>query len=374
MKLKTVVFVGNTSWSMYNFRKGVMEMLSQAGFRVVVLAPEDSYTKNIEDIPLEFYPLTHLESRGADPLKDFKLYLELKRYYRLLQPDIVFHYTIKPNIYGAFAAGSLGIKNISILTGLGYTFSAKDLVSFLARKLYSVSLKSASQVWFLQEEDRFEFLKMGWVTPSNTRVLNSEGVNTHYYKSPDNGQQPEIPAFLLFGRLIVDKGVEEYVEACALLKKRGYQFEGRLLGFIEEGRPHYIKNEQIREWEEAGIIRYLGSASDVIPFIAATTCIVAPSVLREGIPRSLLEAASLAKPIITTNITGCREVVDDGLTGYLCKVGDVSDLADKMELILRLTSRQRQEMGEAGRNKIVKEFDEANVIRHYSQVVSDLLK
>jgi glycosyltransferase involved in cell wall biosynthesis len=368
----TLVFVANTAWSMYNFRKGLLERLTKEGHKVAVIAPYDEFSSKLEDLGVKFYALTTIQNKGKNPFRDILFINELKYLYKKINPSLIFHYTIKPNIYGTIAASHLKIPSIAITTGLGYAFTHKNAISIIVTNLYRFALKKSKEVWFLNKEDESAFLKNNIIRKNQSFVLNGEGIDTSLFCAlPKNFPVPDKKRrFILIARLLYDKGVEEFAKASAILHKRGYQFECQVLGFLDVKNPKAISRKQIYLWQQQGLITYLGVTTDVKPFIEAADCMVLPSYYGEGIPRTLMEAASLSKPVITTNNVGCKEVVEDGLTGLLCKVKDAEDLAAKMEAILNLPESELVKMGKAGRAKMVAEFEESLVIGKYIQTIT----
>lgn len=361
---------------MYNFRKGIFSYLLRNNFHVIVVAPKDSYVSNLINLGVEYIPLEQLNSKGANPWKDYIFYKELITLYTQLAPDIIFHYTIKPNIYGTLAAKKVNIPSIAIVTGLGYTFTHKNLVSRVALLLYKKALSKANETWFLNPDDKQTFIDNKITSESKSFTLPGEGVDTTYFKPVENEGNGETGhvKFILIARMIYDKGVEEFVNASKILKKRGHDFDSLLLGFMDVINPRAITKEKMSEWEKEGLVKYLGATDDVVPFIHAADCIVLPSFYREGIPRTLLEGASMAKALITTDNVGCKEVVDNNITGYLCKMKDPVDLADKMEAFIMLSMEEKKEMGIKGRDKMISMFDEERVISIYEEKIRKILK
>lgn len=359
-----IVFSGNTSWSMYNFRLGVMKHFLNLGYRVCVVAPEDEYTKKIIEDGIQFMPVKNLRRSGNNPIKDLALFIEYIKIYKLLKPDFIFHYTIKPNIYGALAAKFSNIKNISITTGLGYAFSNKGLLYYFVKYLYKLSLSYPLEVWFLNSDDQIIFVKSKIVTADKSYLLPGEGVDTNNYKPPAIYFKNDINTFILVSRMLYDKGIQEYVEAIKLLKKKGYIISCFLLGKIDNENPEAIALETIAEWQQEGLITYLGQTTDVKAHLAKTHAVVLPSY-REGVPKILLEAASMGIPIITTKIPGCIDVVEDGINGFLCNKQDSADLAEKMEKFILLSECEKIKMGKEGRKKIMLNFDEKIIINIY---------
>jgi glycosyltransferase involved in cell wall biosynthesis len=351
---------------MYNFRLGLIKKFIQLGYEVCVVAPEDNFTKKIIDEGIKIITVKKLKRSGNNPLQDFGLYREYVSIYKKLQPDFIFHYTIKPNIYGTLAARFCKIKSISIITGLGNAFSNNGILFRVAKLLYKVSLAYPVEIWFLNSSDKSIFISNGIIKAHQSFILPGEGVDTTAFTPAVHRAENTNSTFLLVSRMLYDKGIEEFVQASKLLLKKGYSLTSLLLGQIDYDNPEVIALEVIEKWQQEGIVKYLGSTNDVKPYIENVDVIVLPSY-REGIPRILLEAAAMEKPIITTRIPGCVEVVEDGVNGYLCQVKNVEDLASQMEKLILLPMEERKKMGDAGRKKVLADFDEKIIIDIYRQ-------
>lgn len=353
---------------MYNFRRSLLCALIRAGYRVTVLAPsDDTFRPLLEAAGCAFVPV-EIQAKGINPYHDLKLCASLYFRLRKLRPDFCFFYTIKPNIYGCMAAGLAGIGHIAVTTGLGYTFIARNRVAAVARRLYKFAFRSAQQVWFLNEDDRKAFLKEKLVKQEKTFVLPGEGIDTDYFDGGRYAPEKAPVSFLLMARMLWDKGVGEYVAAARVLKKKYPDAVFRLLGFVGVDNPSAIPEPTIRGWVDEGVVEYLGTASDVRPYIAAASCVVLPSY-REGIPVSLLEGSAMGKPLITTDTAGCRDTVDPGASGFLCRVGDAESLAGAMEKIIRMPEVDRRRMGLCGRKKMEREFSAARIVGCYRAVL-----
>jgi glycosyltransferase involved in cell wall biosynthesis len=340
------------------------------GYKIIVIAPPDEYVSKLKELQIDFYPLLKIRNKGKNPFQDLQLIKELKSFYKKINPALIFHYTIKPNIYGSFAAAQLDIPSIAITTGLGYTFTVKNFTSFIVTTMYRLALKKAKEVWFLNKDDQAAFLERNIISATKSFVLHSEGVNTNLFKpSAITTKRKTIRKFILVARLLYDKGVGEYVNASAILKQKGYQFECQVLGFLDVKNPQAISRNQIELWQQENLINYLGVTADVRPFIEAADCMVLPSYYGEGVPRTLMEAASLSKPIITTNNVGCKEVVDEGISGFLCRMKDAKDLAAQMEIVINLSEEELNVMGAAGREKMISQFDESYIISKYTDAI-----
>ena len=369
MRRLKVVIASNSVWSIVNFRAGLVRALVDSGYEVIVVASPDKYLPRLLDLGSRYLPLP-IDSKGTHPGRDLLL---LWRTWRLLsreRPDVYLGYTVKPNVYGSLAAHALSIPVINNITGLGVVFIRKNWLTLLVRGLYRLALLRSSKVFFLNEDDRQEFTETGLVQWEKTDSLQGEGLDLNRFKLtplPAHGNQIR---FLLVARMLQDKGVGEYVEAARIVKRLYPDVNFFLLGFLEVQNPSAISRCQMDAWVAEGMVRYLGVSDDVRAEIATVDCIVLPSYYREGVPRALLEAAAMGRPIITTDTVGCREVVDDGVNGFLCRVRDAHDLAKKMEQILALSWKERSEMGRRGREKVEREFDERIVIDRYLEVIS----
>ena len=363
---KTILFVGNTAWSMYNFRLNVMLSFRQQGFRVVVSAPPDDYAHKLTNKGIEFVPLLKLNNKGTNLFGDLNFFRELISVYKTVKPDFVFHYTVKPNIYGSMTCWLLKIPSIAITTGLGYAFAEKNLIASIVIQLYKFSLKHAKEVWFLNQDDRDTFVNRKIIAEPKAYLLNSEGVDTVHFSPMSKINSSHKTIFLFSARLIIDKGIKEFINAVILLRNQGFEVEGHIVGFLDVKNPNGITKDDLDSFiNKNDCIIYKGSTSDIRQFIREADCVVLPSFYREGVPRILMEGAAMGKPLITTQNVGCRETVSNNITGFLCNSKDTNDLADKMKSFILLSDKQRDEMGNMGRNKMLKEFDEKLIIDTY---------
>jgi len=363
MKLKIVISI-NTAWNIFNFRSGLVKALIDHGYEVIAITPQDEYVERLHELGCKHVALP-MDSNGTNPARDLQL---LVRYYLLLRsirPAAFLGFTIKPNTYGSIAAKALGIPVINNIAGLGAAFIRDDYLTKIVRGLYKFALKGSHRVFFQNAEDQDLFLSSGLAKKAVSGLLPGSGINVAKYPvKPVTKLNARPFRFLLIGRILRDKGVQEFAEAAALLRQQGVQAEFQLLGPIDPANANSISAEMVRAWELAGQISYLGRTDDVRPYIAHADCVILPSY-REGVPRSLLEAAAMARPIIATDVVGCRDAVDHERNGYLCRVRDSADLAEKMARMMALVPEQRAAMGAAGRNKIETEFDEQIVIQKY---------
>ncbi|MBC5774281.1 glycosyltransferase family 4 protein [Pontibacter sp. KCTC 32443] len=366
-----IAIVINTSWNIFNFRMSLIKALLAEGHEVVAIAPHDSYSQRLIDAGCRFVPVTM--EKGTNPFKDIWLTWRLYRAYSRVKPDVVLHYTIKPNIYGAIAAHLAHIPSINNVSGLGTIFIKKDYISNIALRLYKQAFQYPFKVFFQNQDDRRLFLKHKLVRAGITEVLPGSGIDLQEFK-PMPKPDPDAPfTFLMIARVLYEKGVAEYMEACRLLKEKYPGIKCQLLGQVDELSRFGIKQTVLDEWLATGAVEYLGTTDDVATIIAQADCVVLPSY-REGTPRTLLEAAAMAKPLIATNVPGCREVVQQSINGLLCRVRNASDLADKMEQMLQMPPEQLQRMGEASRQIAETRFDVNFVIQRYLHAINEVAK
>ena len=368
-----IIICLNTAWNLVNFRAGLIRALVAAGHEVVAVAPDDKYAASLNVLGCRFVPL-HMENGGTNPVQDALLTWRFVRLFARERPDVYLGYTVKPNVYGSLAAHMMRIPVINNIAGLGAVFIKDGWLVRVVRWLYRMALKQSTKVFFQNNDDRQLFVSGGLVRAEVTEVLPGSGIDLTRFTPAFTAAVHDVNSifrFLLIARMLRDKGVGEYVEAARLLRQRWPQAEFCLLGFVDVQNPAAISRAEIDAWVAEGVVNYLGVSDDVRTQIATADCVVLPSY-REGTPRTLLEAAAMARPIITTDAVGCREVVDDGVNGYLCRVRSAADLAEKMEQILLLSPDQRSEMGQLGRAKIEAEFDEQIVIRSYLAVISEI--
>ena len=369
MKKLKIFFTANVLWDIYIFRYGVIKALIEDGHEIVVVAPNDSRIDFPKELGIRHIPIK-LSLRGVNPIKDFQLYLQLFNIYKKETPDIIFHYTIKPNIYGTLAAKRANIPSIAVLTGLGYSFVEGGIISKIAKALYKISLSYSKEVWVLNEDDKKQLIDEKIVKEQKLFVLPGEGVNTSKF-SPIFREENEELTFLMVARAFYDKGVREYVEAASIIREKKYLVKFLFLGALGGNAANGIDEAKMKEYEEKGILEYLGHRKDVESIINKSDCVILPSY-REGISKVLMEAASMEKPIIATDVTGCREIVENNKNGYLVKVKDPLDLAEKIEKFINLSTEERKKMGKNGRKKILNEFDEKIIIEIYRRKLWNL--
>jgi len=367
MKRKICLLL-NTTWNAYNFRKGLIRHFIDNGDEVVVIAPKDEYVEKIKALGVQ-HRSVDLQSSGLNPTKDLQYLRQLKKILRDEQPDILLGFTIKPNIYGSLAAGSLKLPISTNVSGLGTTFLWKGWIKKAATALYNRAFKKATHVFFQNADDRSLFLDHVRIPKSKTGLLPGSGIDLSAFE-PQAGTGNQKVTFLMVSRLIIEKGIMEYVEAAEILNSYSDRVAFQLLGKYEPEHRRSITGPDMNRLEKS--VEYLGQCDDVQNVISGADVVVLPSY-REGTPRTLLEAGALARPIIATDVPGCREVVSDGENGFLCKDRDAGSLAGKMKLMLSLSEEERLQMGQFSRKWVEDHFDEKIVIGLYERKIQQLL-
>ncbi|MEX3011469.1 glycosyltransferase family 4 protein [Hoeflea sp. TYP-13] len=364
-----ILLTVNASWNIVNFRRGLVEDLLQCGHQVTVLAPPDHCSAALVDMGCRFIPL-NMDVKGLSALKDLRLLLEFRRVFHRENPDVILGFTVKNNVFGAMAARLLGIAFVPNVTGLGTAFLSDGLLRTVAELLYRVAFRKAPVVFFQNSDDRGMFLQRGLVKEQQARLLPGSGIDLEYF-SPLPPPASHGLVFLMIARLIKDKGLLEFVEAARRMKRAFPHARFQVLGAIGAENRGAFSAECVASWQREGIIEHLGQSADVRRHIAKADCVVLPSY-REGAPRALIEAAAMARTIITTDVPGCRAVLDDGVTGFLCKARCANSLAEACERFANLTQAGREAMGMAGRIKMEREFDQAFVIDAYNLALADI--
>ena len=363
MRRKVIVLSVNASWNVVNFRMDLIAALQRQGYRVVALAPEDEYSARLSSFGVDFHPL-RIDKQGISPARDLRLAAEYGKALRRIRPDVFLGYTIKPNIYGSLAAHSLGIPVINNVSGLGTAFIRRGPLTHIVTMLYRLAFRRSGTIFFQNRDDRDLFVGDKIVRADQAQLLPGSGIDLGHFQPEEHRSARDSFAFLFIGRLLWDKGIGEYVEAARLVRARHPDTSFRMLGFVDAPNRSAVARAQVDAWTAEGTVDYLGASEDVRPHIAAADCIVLPSY-REGLPRALLEGAAMAKPLIATDVPGCRDVVEHGANGLLCTVRDPLSLADAMIEMLESSDDRRRAMGARGRALAEQGFDRQVVIDRY---------
>lgn len=358
----------NTTWNLANFRVGLIRGLVADGWRVVCLAPTDRHADRVRALGCELMHLP-MDNDGTHPVRDLQLFWRYWRLLRELKPAAFLGFTVKPNVYGSLAAHASAIPVINNIAGLGTAFLRGGWLLRVVRMLYGLALRRSQTVFFQNVDDRDLFLQHGLVRMQQAMVLPGSGINLqHFTPRPRQRKECHPLVFLLVARLLWDKGVGEFVGALRLLRESGVPFEARLLGFLDARNPTAVPVEDVRQWQAQGLLTYCGESDDVRDAIADADVVVLPSY-REGTPRSLLEAAAMAKPLIATDVPGCREVVVDEQNGYLVEPRSALGLARAIERMVLVSETERIDMGRKSRELVEQSFDEQRVLLAYKLAI-----
>jgi glycosyltransferase involved in cell wall biosynthesis len=363
-----ILLAANSTWNLVNFRSPIIRELRGRGFEVIAAASVDEWATTLEAMGVRVEPI-EVDSGGFSPVADALLLIRYYRMIKSLAPAALLAFTPKPNIYGSIAARWAQVPVINTITGLGTGFLSGPLLRKLVVSLYRLALPSSARVFFHNDEDRELFLRLGLVRADQAAVVSGSGIDLQAFAPSDADVFDASPTFVFIGRLLRDKGVVEFAEAARLVKaQRSAHFQ--IVG-VPERHPKAVAPELAESWVREGLVDILGRVEDVRPHIRRADCVVLPSY-REGLPRVILEASAMGKPVIAADVPGCRQAVDDGVTGLLCAARSSRALADVMLSILDMSREQRLEMGRKGREKAQREFSEESVVASYVEVIEQL--
>jgi len=370
-----ILIVSNNVWTIYKFRKELIIRLIELGHKVSFLATLDNqrYVDDLESTGANFINI-RFNRKGLNPASDlYSFFLVLLAYFRL-KPSLVIHYTIKPNIYGGWAARMMKIPYIGMITGIGYVFiSGSEILKKIVFKMYKLSLSNSQLVWFTNNSDRDMFINNHIVNKHRSSIVPGSGVDTLHFSPLNKNISKYKFVFLMIARLQTPKGIYEYIEAAKSLKiKIGSKVEFQVLGGIDSMNPNALSLSEVNEFNNQKIINYLGETDDVREFIGNSDCVVLPSY-REGLSTTLVEAASMKKPLITSDVPGCHDVVIDNYNGYLCKPKNYRDLESKMMLMYQTSKEKRCEFGLNSRKIVKNKFDKKKLIDYQIKEIEKIL-
>lgn len=374
-KNKIIALLTNNDDDVYCFRKELIEALIGEGYDMLISCPNGPKFELMKEIPY-IYDNPDIDRRGTNPVKDFGLMIHYYQLFKQYKPAIVLTYTAKPNVYASLAAHQFGIPVINNLTGLGSVVNETGLMKSFIMWLFKLAYKKSACMMFQNETNMKVAIDAGMVK-GKYRLIPGSGVDTdryplQSYPEGGDGKTGEPIVFNYIGRILHDKGVDDYIEAAKRIKAEYPQTEFNMLGFIEPTEIHYENN--LKELETQGTVIYRGSQKDVKPFMARAHATIHPSTYGEGMSNVLLESASSGRFLITTDNPGCQETVEDGKTGYIYNGGDVEELVKAIKRFLALPNYQRRMAGELGRKRMEERFSRKIVIEAYKEEISKLLK
>lgn len=360
-----IVLTANSLRNLAHFRRPLFEALKADGFALAAIAPNDLQGKDRPEATI--FPIP-IDRGGTNPAKDLATTFAYVATLRRLRPAAVLSFTPKANIYGGLAARLFGIPLIPNVSGLGTGYLRGGFIRRVSLFLYRQAFSACPVVFFQNPDDRDEFVRVRLVRPEQAELLPGSGIDLHAF-SPHPQPVSEIARLLFVGRFLADKGLRELVEAVSIVNSVRQKVELTLVGSSDTGNPSSIPEQEVENWRHTGQVTVAGEHADVRPFIADADAVVLPSY-REGLPRVLLEAAAMGRPMIATDVPGCREVVKEGETGFLCEPANAASLAQAIERFLDLDTQERSSLGQAARQLAVARFDEARVVEKYREALS----
>lgn len=346
-----------------------MHELKNDGYEVLAISSRDKYTDLLAS-EFSYIENKFLHRSGMNPLRDGVLFFEYLFLYHKYKPDVVLNFTIKPNIYSSLACWLLKIPSISTVTGLGYVFEKKGFIQKLSIFLYKLSITHNRKVVFQNEEHKMFFIENRLIKKDQAVLIEGSGVDTEKFSPiPFPVRSHETVSFLMIARLLRDKGIYEFIEASKIIKKKYPDTMITVVGGLDTKNPSSVSHQELDAWKSEGIINFVGNVDDVRPYLAAHDAVVLPSY-HEGLSKSLLEAMAMERPIIATDISGCRSLVDPGINGWLVPVKNSEALAQAMETCIAMNKEQLINMGIIGRNKVLETFDEKIIIEEYRKLIA----
>lgn len=365
---KKILMLGNHAFVIFNFRKELIQRLLSEGYEVYISLPYDEKVDIMVSWGCKFIE-TKIDRRGMNPFVDLKLILFYLKTIKKIRPDVVLTYTIKPNLYGGLVCRILNIPYINNVTGLGSGFNKNKILRFFLSFMYKICLKSSKCVFFQNKADMCMLVENKLV-PENYQLIPGSGVNLNEFKFKEFPLENPL-TFIFVGRIMKDKGIDEYLEAAKVIKGRYPNTQFNIVGFVESTQPRY--NELIRQYESNGYVKYFGYQPDVKPFVENAHCLIQPSHGGEGLSNVLLEAAAIGRSLIASNIPGCRETVEEGKNGYIFEAKSVKSLVNKIEQFIKLSYEEKRQMGINSRRKVETDFNRDIVINAYMDKIEEIL-
>jgi glycosyltransferase involved in cell wall biosynthesis len=366
-----LIFSSNSSWSIFNFRLNLLREIKALGFDIKIVAPTGPYLDKLKGLGYETIPI-EIDNSSRSVFSNLKLIGDYYTIYKREKPDLILHNAIKPDIFGALVCRFLKIPVINNISGVGALFMSGGLSSSLGKLLYRVSQKKVHTVFLQNPADYKLFIDNSLITSNQAKILPGSGVDIERFKPVQNHRVDGIIKFGFIGRLIGDKGIYEFIEAARNIKRDNFNVSFYILGELYPKHPTAVHEETLYQWIQSGLVEFLGKSDEVEKVLNKFDCIVLASY-REGLSRVLLEACSMAIPVITTNVPGCIDVVENGKNGFVCKAKDSEDLCRQMKHFMALSKEDRGKMGRYGRYKIENEFDEKIVLKQYLNAIGQII-
>lgn len=371
MNSNTIAIIYNATHHVLLFKAELIKSIKKNGYRVVVLASVDNYTEKLKDIVDEFHEIK-LDSSGVNPIKDTYLIFQIYNICKIIKPTAVLNFTIKPVIYGTFVARLLGgVPVINTITGLGTAFISTGFTNKVAKCFYKFTFKHSHLVFFQNPDDQQFFKELNIISRDNTKLVSGSGVDLVKFKPIKNKKRENIK-ILFIGRIIADKGIYELIESAKIIKKEYSNVTFILMGMLGVKNRTSISKNEVDNWVNNGLIEFIPFKDDIRCILGDSDLVVLPSY-REGTPKTLIEAASMGKPLIATNVPGCREVVIDEVNGFLCQVKNSASLANKIKKFIELDYSRKIEMGKKSRELAEEKFDIIKVNNCYINEINKII-
>ncbi|HKK83499.1 MAG TPA: glycosyltransferase family 4 protein [Atribacterota bacterium] len=367
---KLIALLTNHDDDVYCFRKELIEGLINEGYEMLISCPYGEKLELMKDIKF-VYVDTKIDRRGTNIFTDFKLIMHYLNVYKKYKPAVILTYTAKPNVYASIAASWLRIPYINNVTGLGSVIKKEGIMKKFIMFLFKKAFKKSSCIFF-QNQENMELAEAVGLVNGEYELIPGSGVNTERFPLQPYPVDSEPFVFNYIGRVLKDKGVDDYIAAAKIIKSKYKNVEFNIIGFIEPTEMHYAA--ELKDLQDQGVVIYRGSQRDVKPFIARSHCTIHPSTYGEGMSNVLLESASSGRPLITTDVAGCRETLEDKVTGFMYRAGEVNDLVKKIELFINLKNEEREKMGLSGRNRVSELFSRDIVVEAYLKKIQSLTR
>lgn len=364
--MSRILFLANDWFALYNYRKDLLAKLVADGNDVFACVIEDDDNVKLAELGVKVIAVP-MERRGTNPIKDFSVFKAYDKIMRKVKPDIAIAYTIKPCIYGGWATRKNKVPFIATITGLGTAFQSGRLMKFLVVNMYKVAFKKARYVFFQNDDNMQVFLDNKIVKKEQVKRVNGSGVDLEKFKYLEYPK--DTINFLFISRILKEKGIDNYLETAKRIKRKYNNVNFYILGSILDEKYRSI----IEELEKQGIVKYEGQQSDMIKYQKINSCTIHPTYYPEGMSNVLLETLASGRPIITTDVCGCKEILEDGINGYLMEKGSTSSLISQVEKFINLPFDEKIELGKNGRKKIEEQFNRKDIIDEYYRIVNKIL-
>jgi len=364
--MKKIVILSNHHSYTYNFRKEIIQALIDKGHKVWIVLPYGEKVEQLKEMGCKFIDVP-LDRRGKNPFKDLNLFFKYIKILNDIKPDMVLTYTIKPNLYGGIICSALGIPYIANITGLSSAIEGKRMMENIASLFYKIAFRKITRI-FCQNTENMQYFIDKNINANKLKLIPGSGVNLEYFNLLEYPPNNKLE-FVFISRIMKEKGIDQYLETAEYITNKYSDITFHVLGFCEEAYEDRLKIMQ-----DKGIIKYQGMQDDVREFHKISHCTIHPTYYPEGISNVLLESAACGRPIITTDRSGCKETINNGVTGFIIKEKNTLDLINKVEKFIKLTYMEKIEMGLNGRVKVEKEFDRQIVVNNYLEEIETILK